>query len=53
MGGLSEKNNSTTFHFLFIGLFIDQLVRRIDPKHRSLQQFFHEEIAQLFGEFTI
>ena len=35
---------------LISGLIIDQLVRHIDPKHRSLQQFFQDEIARPFGK---
>lgn len=33
------------YHVWTIAFYIDQLVRRIDPKHRSLSDFFHEEIA--------
>ena len=31
------------------GLLIDQLIRRVDPKHRSLQQYFKEELADPHG----
>ena len=37
------------YHTLTFGLYADQLVRRVDPKHRSLSQFFQEEIAQPHG----
>ncbi|MFH4982357.1 hypothetical protein AB6A40_009066 [Gnathostoma spinigerum] len=33
------------YHALTIGWLFDQLVRRIDPKKRSLSMFFKEEIA--------
>ena len=32
-----------------MGLYMDQLVRRVDPHHRSLDQFFAEEVARKFG----
>ena len=38
------------YHALSFGLYIDQLVRRIDPHHRSLDQFFQEEVAVPFGQ---
>lgn len=34
------------YHALTFGWLVDQLVRRIDPKKRSLSQFFKEEIAE-------
>ena len=37
------------YHAITIGMYMDQLVRRIDPKHRSVPQFFDEEIAKPFG----
>ena len=37
------------YHALSYGVVVDQLVRRIDPKHRSLDQFFREEIAEPYG----
>ena len=30
---------------------MDQLVRRVDPYHRDLYKFFHEEIAVPFGKY--
>ena len=38
------------YHALTFGLYVEQLVMRVDPKHRRLQQFFQEEIAVPFGE---
>jgi CubicO group peptidase (beta-lactamase class C family) len=32
-----------------MGLLVDQLVRRVDPKRRSLSTFFQEEVAGPFG----
>ncbi len=33
------------YHTLTIGLFMQELIRRVDPAHRTLGRFFHEEIA--------
>ena len=41
------------YHALSFGPYVDQLVRRIDPGHRSLQQVFREEIAVPFGASLI
>ncbi len=32
-----------------IGLYEQEIIRRVDPKHRSLGRFFHEEIARPLG----
>uniref|UniRef100_A0A0M3IJH3 Beta-lactamase domain-containing protein n=2 Tax=Ascaris TaxID=6251 RepID=A0A0M3IJH3_ASCLU len=37
------------YHAITIGWLYDQLVRRIDPKKRSLSTFFKEEIAIPYG----
>jgi CubicO group peptidase (beta-lactamase class C family) len=37
-----------------IGLYMQELIRRVDPAHRTLGRFFHEEIAQRLGlEFYV
>lgn len=42
------------YHALSIGFYENELVRRIDPQHRSLGRFFQEEIASPLGiEFYI
>jgi CubicO group peptidase (beta-lactamase class C family) len=42
------------YHTLTLGLYMQELIRRTDPAHRSLGQFFHEEIALPLGaEFYI
>ncbi|VDK46639.1 unnamed protein product [Gongylonema pulchrum] len=51
----SQKPNWTPgqgvgYHAMTFGWLVDQLVRRIDPKKRSLAQFFKEEIAQPHGK---
>ena len=37
------------YHALTYGLYVDELLRRVDPKHRTMQQFIREEIADTFG----
>ncbi len=33
------------YHGMTIGMYMQELIRRVDPQHRSLGRFFHEEIA--------
>ena len=33
------------YHTLTLGFYMQELIRRADPAHRTLGQFFHEEIA--------
>jgi CubicO group peptidase (beta-lactamase class C family) len=37
------------YHCWSIGWYTGELVRRVDPQHRSLGQFFREEIAEPLG----
>jgi CubicO group peptidase (beta-lactamase class C family) len=37
------------YHTLTIGLCMQELIRRVDPAHRTLGRFFHEEIAAPLG----
>ncbi len=37
------------YHALTIGWLTDQLIRRTDPKHRGIGQFFREEFATKYG----
>jgi CubicO group peptidase (beta-lactamase class C family) len=42
------------YHTMTIGLYMQELIRRVDPEHRTLGRFFHEEIARPLGlEFYI
>lgn len=42
------------YHALTIGWYEGELIRRVDPKHRSLGRFFAEEVAEPLGlEFYI
>ena len=34
------------YHAMTIGLYMQEVIRRVDPKHRTLGRFFHEEIAE-------
>jgi CubicO group peptidase (beta-lactamase class C family) len=37
------------YHPLSLGSYENELIRRVDPQHRSLGRFFHEEIAAPLG----
>jgi CubicO group peptidase (beta-lactamase class C family) len=42
------------YHTMTLGLYMQELVRRVDPARRTLGRFFHEEIATPLGiEFYI
>nr|KAG5690854.1 hypothetical protein BaRGS_031206 [Batillaria attramentaria] len=36
------------YHAVTFGMYVDALIRRADPKHRNLTQFFQDEIAKPF-----
>src|SRR5215831_3339066 len=40
-----EPGTRQAYHALTLGFYEGELLRRIDPKHRSLGQFFQDEIA--------
>jgi len=40
-----EPGTRQAYHALSLGFYEGELLRRIDPRHRSLGQFFQEEIA--------
>jgi CubicO group peptidase (beta-lactamase class C family) len=37
------------YHAMTIGLYMQELIRRTDPAHRTLGRFFREEIAERLG----
>lgn len=37
------------YHTMTIGLYMQELVRRVDPAHRTLGRFFREEVARPLG----
>jgi CubicO group peptidase (beta-lactamase class C family) len=45
-----EPGARQAYHALTLGFYENELVRRVDPRHRSLGQFFHDEIATPLGE---
>ncbi len=45
-----EPGMRQAYHGLSLGFYEGELLRRIDPRHRSLGQFFQEEIATPLGE---
>ncbi len=49
-----EPGTRQAYHAISLGFYESELLRRVDPKHRSLGRFFHEEIAIPLGlEFYI
>jgi len=45
-----EPGARQAYHALTLGFYEGELLRRVDPCHRSLGQFFHDEIATPLGE---
>jgi len=49
-----EPGTRHGYHGISLGWYEGELIRRVDPEHRSLGRFFHEEIARPLGlEFYI
>ena len=49
-----EPGTRQAYHALSLGFYESELLRRVDPQHRSLGQFFQDEIASPLGlEFYI
>lgn len=44
-----EPGTRQAYHALTLGFYQGELLRRIDPQHRSLGQFFQDEIAAPLG----
>jgi CubicO group peptidase (beta-lactamase class C family) len=45
-----EPGTRQGYHGLTLGFYEGELLRRVDPRHRSLGQFFQDEIATPLGE---
>ena len=45
-----EPGARQAYHALSLGFYEGELLRRVDPRHRSLGQFFQDEIATPLGE---
>jgi CubicO group peptidase (beta-lactamase class C family) len=45
-----EPGTRQAYHGLTLGFYEGELLRRVDPEHRSLGQFFQDEIASVLGE---
>ena len=46
---LSTSGTKHGYHMLTQGLYINEIIMRVDPQHRTLDQFFLEEIAEPLG----
>ena len=44
-----EPGTHQAYHGITLGFYESELLRRIDPRHRSLGQFFQDEIASPLG----
>jgi CubicO group peptidase (beta-lactamase class C family) len=45
-----EPGTRQAYHAITLGFYEGELLRRVDPRHRSLGQFFQDEIAAVLGE---
>jgi CubicO group peptidase (beta-lactamase class C family) len=45
-----EPGTRQAYHGLTLGFYEGELLRRVDPRHRTLGQFFQDEIAAPLGE---
>ena len=45
-----EPGTRQAYHALSLGFYENELLRRVDPEHRSLGQFFQDEIASRLRE---
>jgi Beta-lactamase len=45
-----EPGTRQAYHGLSLGFYEGELMRRLDAQHRTLGQFFHEEIASGFPQ---
>jgi CubicO group peptidase (beta-lactamase class C family) len=45
-----EPGTRQAYHALSLGFYESELLRRVDPQHRSLGRFFQDEIASRLGE---
>ena len=43
------KGSMFGYHGISKGYYEDELTKIVDPKHRSMKQFFQEEVADVFG----
>jgi CubicO group peptidase (beta-lactamase class C family) len=44
-----EPGTRQAYHAITLGFYVGELLRRVDPQHRSVGQFFQDEIASLLG----
>lgn len=45
-----EPGSKQAYHAITLGFYENEILRRIDPEHRSLGEFFQNEIASPLGE---
>ena len=45
--------DSAAYSPLVLGLYLDQIVRKVDPQKRGLGEYFRTEIAEPFGKWGV
>src|SRR5205085_7971360 len=45
-----EPGTRQAYHALVLGFYEGELLRRVDPQHRSLGRFFQDEVGSPLGE---
>lgn len=45
--------DSAAYSPLVLGLYLDQIVRKVDPQKRGLGEYFRTEIAEPFGKRAV
>ena len=45
--------DSAAYSPLVLGLYLDQIVRKVDPQKRGLGEYFRTEIAEPFGKWAV
>ena len=48
---LSFQGTQHGYHLLTFGLYINEIIMRVDPQHRTVDQFFMEEIGEPLGKY--
>jgi len=45
-----QRGTRQAYHAITLGFYESELLRRVDPRHRSVGQFFQQEVAAPLGE---
>ena len=50
---ICDTGTAVGYHGITYGMYVDALVRKTDPQHRNMSQFFQEEIANVLGMLVL